>query len=329
MVNKVTSTCLHVFPYMYNKIQKTAVTLLEFPIKKLFFWNFYTFSFPLKKRHQQFKNLKIAEFLDVERENKKIETLYISSQAKNKTGNVIIFCWNLPYHIPSTKRWESLLVNGADIVLWNPSTSPTAISYSEDLLKVIEKIQELHPEQTISLVSYCASVAPVIKVAATLHDRHIHLIIDRGYGDVFSFSRSFTFFASLPFIRSSLEKRFNCQGTEKLLEIPGKILFLYPKGRDQVCDYGRKGNFTRDLRKLRPQDDAFEMENGDHWTTWDLSTYNRIMEFFSDVGIVNIPESPLQEKEISPLYETGCLKSNLIGFFKKTAFSNKDYIRIP
>ena len=133
------------------------------------------------------------------------------------------------------------------------------------------------PEQVVAVKSFCASTDASIKAVADRNDPNIHLIVDRGFGDIKKLLRSFSFIAAhIPVVNAVLNEHFDCNGTEKIKNIRGKLLFIVPGLLDQVLDYGKKRNFTRDLHDNQPNSSIIEMEGQDHWSKWNAKTFNQV-----------------------------------------------------
>src|SRR5262249_39781221 len=148
---------------------------------------------------------------------KKIDALYLPSSSK-RTGNVLVFSILKPYQRLHPKKYNHLLEDGADIVLWNP-TAVSSRQYSANLLSVLRKLREQNRSQNIAVTAYCAGVDPSIAAVSAMRDPRISLVIDRGFGDLQQISRTFTAFASLPCAQEAIRKDFQCGGVKKIAKI--------------------------------------------------------------------------------------------------------------
>lgn len=260
-----------------------------------------------------------AEEVSVENhQGKKIDAVYIRHRGQLATGNVLVLCLNTTYldHHPS--RWEPFWKSGADVLLWNPTTLGPK-PYAEDLQAVLKSLREKNPNQVIGLKSYCASSDPAISAAAARKDPNVHLIVDRGHGDVKKLARSFTILSSLPIVQTVLEESFDCKGVEKIKNIAGKMLFFIPGQLDQVMDCG-KGNLTKDLHNQKPDETLVKLKGHDHWSDWTFNTYNEALNFLAKVGVVHNKHSPVKEEDYPEAPPLGCFPQKCVPFLTKSWF---------
>jgi hypothetical protein len=223
-------------------------------------------------------------------EGKKIDAIRIPSPSCSKdTDNIILFALIHHYQRHPPKHYDHYLKDGADVVLWNP-TGLTPKQYAEDLQKILEKLLQENPNQKITIDTYCGSADPAISAAAALNQPNISLIIDRGYGEPYKLVRSLGLFAAIPIVRDIIENKFNCDGINKIAQIPGKILFIAPQEKeDQLMTCGNE-NLTRNLHKKRqgrPGDRLIELQNSDHWSPWNSTVHRDVKEFLKQEGIIS------------------------------------------
>ncbi|MBP9842010.1 MAG: hypothetical protein KBC64_06260 [Simkaniaceae bacterium] len=201
----------------------------------------------------------------------------------------MVICLNTTYQDHHPNHYLPFLENGADVVIWNP-TEVTPRKYKGDLLKLLRVLKRDHPQAEIALKTYCANSDPAIGAAADV-GFPVHLIVDRGHGNAYKLARSLTFFAGLRLVRRILRKEYDCRGIEKIERVRGKILFLTPRGGDQMMDV-RQGNLTRDLAARIGATPCFIP--GDHWSKWGVSAYRQAFTFLKSVGVIS--EERLDEK---------------------------------
>ncbi len=240
----------------------------------------------LQRRLELTKKYNAETFESANGQGDKIDALYIASQSALKTGNVFVLCLNTTYQDHHPSRWEPFLQSGADVLLWNP-TKLGPVSYSKDLSAILNSLRQKKRDQQIAVKTYCASSDPAIRAVADQEDPKMHLIIDRGYGDVCQLARSFTILAALPLVRSVLKETFDCQGVDKIQKVRGKILFLTPNQGDQVMDYKAHKNLTRDLHAKRSDQPLIKLDSSDHWSDWGSTTYNDVLKFLAELNVVN------------------------------------------
>lgn len=222
--------------------------------------------------------------------SEEIDVVVLKSQSASRTENVLIICINITYQDYHPKHWAPFLENGADIVLWNPTKlGPRA--YSEDLRHVISALRNRNPNQIIALTSYCMSSDPAILAVSEMRDPNIHLIIDRGHGNAPDLVRSMTLWGRVSLIRRIVDEECDCHGIEKIRDIQGRVLFIFPEKIDQIMNYGKQRSFTQDLLDHRINDDRVVIEGGDHWSKWDHRTYTQALAFLSRIGVVANQES--------------------------------------
>lgn len=266
-----------------------------------------------ERRHSLITKYGATELKPKNEDGVEIDAIYIPSNSKSKTGNVLVICLNTTYQDHNPSRWEPFLRNGADIVLWNP-IKLNGIAYSNDLSSVLHSLRNQNPSQVIAIKTYCASSDPGIKAVYEQNDPNIHLIIDRGYGDVVKLARSFSLVSRLSIIETTLKEQFDCRGINKIKSVKGRILFLIPQ-TDQVMDCGRD-NLTRDLYQLKK--DAFiALDFQDHWIDWDFTTYNKVFGFLSTVGVISQDFVPVDTSDF-PISPPTCLKKECVPFLIKT-----------
>lgn len=225
-----------------------------------------------------------------------IKVRYIPSQAHAKTGNALVLCLNTTYEDHHPRHWIPFLHTGVDIVLWNPTQALPKI-YEEDLFAVLQLLNTRNPHQMIGIKSYCASTDPAISAAARVNFP-IPMIIDRGHGDVYSLTRSYSCLAGSALIKKILTEEYACFGIDKIAMLRGKILFFSPTV-DQVMDFGER-NFTRELAHRLPQEThVMETISGDHWSNWGATTYSLAFHFLKSTGLISVitPVSDLEYPE--------------------------------
>lgn len=214
-------------------------------------------------RREEIKS-KGAEELNLEN----LSGFYLKANEIEKRNPIVLMALPKPFEKFLPEYYEVYLKKGADIVLWNPSEWIPK-QYERDLTKVLEKVISIHPEGKIAVFARCATVDPLISVAAKLNNKNISLILDRGYGDSANFAISFTFLAKPFCVQKVIRKHFSCSGMEKITQVPGKILFITTKepSDDQLMRYGKGRNFTHDLiAKRQNNKEVIYLENSDHWT---------------------------------------------------------------
>ena len=248
-----------------------------------------------------------------------IDAIYIPAQNDLKTGNVLVLCLNTTYQDHHPSRWEPFLQNGADILLWNPTKLGT-ISYSKDLSCILRYLRAQNRDQQIAIKTYCASSDAGISTLADQKDSKMHLIVDRGHGDVCNLARPFTILANLSIVQTVLTETFDCKGISKISEITGRILFLTPDQVDQVMDYGKKGNLTRDLHVVKSDQSLITLREQDHWSDWTFTTYNKVLEFLAETGVVSSNFNPVQEEKFPSSKPLTCFKKECIPVLTKTCF---------
>ncbi|MBI5273850.1 MAG: hypothetical protein HY860_02215 [Chlamydiales bacterium] len=289
--------------YLYrDELYHTAEKITTCALSTNFYTGYKTLSpdVATSRRDNLFTTYGAHELSCFNAAGKNIDAVYIPATSAEKTGNVIVICLNTTYQDHHPRHFEPFLASGADVVVWN-TTSLTPKAYSDDLLSVLRKMKESNPDQTVAVTTYCASSDPAIKAVANLGDPNTHLIIDRGHGDTPTLARSFTTLAGTSFLRSMIHADFDCAGAERIKEIRGRAIFLTPRELDQVMDYGSGRNLTRDLHVIRSRADdrLIELENSGHWTSLDYQSFNQILEFLEDLGIV-IRDFPRVTQEAFP-----------------------------
>ncbi len=255
-----------------------------------------------QRRLSLFTDYNAAEITCTNDDGQLMDVVYIPALPEVATGNAIVICLNTTYQDHHPHRWLPFLQNGADIVLWNP-TRLGGVAYSNELASVLHILKNANPDQTLIVKTYCASSDPAIKAVAELSDDRVHLIIDRGYGDVQQLARSFTVFANLPMVKALLSEKFDCKGIEKIQAVNGQILFLIPREVDQVMDYGTGCNLTLDLAHLRGDATVLRAVQ-DHWSDWGFQTYDAVLGFLARLGVVCPdfqPTDPAEFPEPPPL----------------------------
>ncbi|OGN61992.1 MAG: hypothetical protein A3F09_06030 [Chlamydiae bacterium RIFCSPHIGHO2_12_FULL_49_11] len=219
--------------------------------------------------------------------------LFIPSSAirpPDKRQGILLFCLNHPLLRFHYKYWSNYLDAGADIILWNPKNGiQNPKNYAAVLKTILEYTRAHYPQAAICLHSHCASSDPAIAAVSEKCDPDIHLIIDRGHGDISSLVRSFPLVGY--FIGEGNLDDYDCHGIHKIGTIPGKILSLVAM-HDQVMN-SESGNLTRRLSERCPHQEMHEMITGDHWSYYDEETYLVMCRFMVDLGILlHIPPYP-------------------------------------
>lgn len=232
------------------------------------------------------------------KEGKSIDTVRLLADPETATGNVVVFAANKPYQCIHPKNFEPFLANGADVVFFNP-TQLGGPHYSQDLYSVLKGLSDSDSTQQIVVRSYCASVDPSIKAVADMQRDNIHIIVDRGYGDVGHLARNLTRVASLSCIQSTLEKNFSCKGIDKISEIAGSVLCIVAS-HDQIMNYGDE-NLTNDLYKKRQSSSKpthlLTLQDHGHWGRWEADTFTKVLQILSEKGIVKVsPQLAHREK---------------------------------
>ncbi|MBP7074341.1 MAG: hypothetical protein KBA81_03035 [Rhabdochlamydiaceae bacterium] len=262
------------------------------------------------------RNFQAQELNCLNDEGNEIDAIYLPAQ--ESTGNVLVLCLNTTYqdHYPS--HWEPFLKNGADILLWNPTKLGT-VSYSKELSCLLKYLREKKPDQEIAVKTYCASTEPGISAVADQKDPKMHLIVDRGHGDVYKLARSFTIFADLSIVQAVLKENFDCEGISKIKEINGRILFITPE-IDQIMDYGKKENLTRDLHCVKSDQALIELKEQDRWSHWTFTTYNDVLGFLAQWGIIRANFNQVQEAQFSSSQPVTYFKKRCVPALTKTCF---------
>lgn len=309
---------IHSFSEQVQEQTKTFIDAsLTSVIKKMFYVGYNILPQDIGRK----RNADLAEkygAIELNCENSSGQSLqvrYISSKSTNKTNNVLVICLNTTYEDHNPRHWEVFLENGADIVLWNPSkTLPT--QYEHDLKSVLDTLKKRNPSQIIGLKAYCASTEPAIAAASQMPSP-IHIICDRGFGDVLSLARSNTIFSKWSLIEHTLTKYFSCNAVEKIKQIAGRVLFFIPQnGADQVMQWG-VSNLTEELahEMSTTQEKEIVYIPGDHWSKWGKTAYVHALEFLTDIGITsskNIDKNKHPDPEAP-----GTFKSRVIPFLTK------------
>lgn len=321
MIDRVFASYGTFFHGVVTHSQRMITSVVLWSLRKAIFFSFKEMPRSVvNQRREQLINNYNAKPLSCSAKDHEIEVVYVPSVAEIKTGNILLLCLNYPLQKHDPKKYEPLLHAGADIVLWNPS-KPTACSYSDDLECVIKRIQEIYPEKVMALHAHCAATDPTISAVARLKDnKKVHLILDRGHGNIQALAESFTFFSKLPLIKSVLQKEFDCRGRENIAEIGGDILFMQTKGIDQIFDYGHHQNLSRDLRALRPDGEVIEMEEEDHWSEWSEKTYHQVLSFLEKRNIVSLNNPSITKENLLPTLKAGSFTTKAIHWVKKLAF---------
>jgi hypothetical protein len=123
--------------------------------------------------------------------------------------------------------------------------------------------------------------------------------------------------ASLSIVQTVLTESFDCKGISKISQIAGKILFLVPDQVDQVMDYGKKGNLTRDLHAVKSDQALITLREQDHWSKWTFTTYNEVLEFLAEWGIVNANFNRVQEDKFPSSEPLTCFKKECVPVLTK------------
>jgi hypothetical protein len=243
-----------------------------------------------------------------------IDAIYLTAQ--NTTGNVLVLCLNTTYQDHHLSHWEPFYENGADILLWNP-TKLGAVSYSKELSCLLRSLREKNPHQEIAVKTYCASTDPGISAVADQKDPKMHLIIDRGHGDVYKLARSFTICAQSSIVQDVLKESFDCDGVNKIRAISGRILFITSE-IDQIMDYKKKGNLTRDLHVIKSDQTLLALDEQDHWSNWTYTTYNTVLGFLKESGVVCSDFNQVQETLFPPSLPPSYFKKECVPVLTKT-----------
>jgi hypothetical protein len=215
-----------------------------------------------------------------------IDAVIIPSQAKKRTGNVVVFSLVNPYLRYHPKYYESYLHRGADVVLWDP-TKLTPMQSKEDLSCIVRTLLAKNPKSKIALQGYCVTVDPSIAVAAETNNPNVSLILDRGYGEVGKLVRSMSTLGALSCVKRAIETGYDCKGIEKIAEVKGNVLFLAPEKRDdQLLSCGEE-NLTRNLFRKAKNAECIDLEKSDHWTTWNGRTHESVHRFLFKNGILS------------------------------------------
>jgi len=291
-----------------GKILEKVEQLFQWAITKAFYVGFQDSLTPkeLADRRQTYFDQFNTRDLRVDG----IDGIHISSTSDAPTGNILVCCLNHRYQKSHPRHIEPFLQRGADVVLWNP-TGMCPRSFGEDLTNILRKLRHDNPAAVIALKTYCASSDPAIKAAAELDDPNIHVIVDRGHGDVQTLASSHTGLANLPLVKRILSRDFDCEGRDKIDQVRGRMLFLTPKDVDQVMDYGVK-NLTRELYTKRPHASLLELSPQDHWSSWGAPTYNKVLDFLANVGVVQNHYAPV-DKAAYPVPEApSCFKRKVV-----------------
>jgi hypothetical protein len=266
-----------------------------------------------RRRQDLIKDFQAEAFECTNKEGVKIDALYIQA-TQSPTGNVLIPCLNTTYQDHHPDQWKTFWMNGADILLWS-ATQANPITYSEDLSAILRALREKNPTQAIALKTYCASSDPGISAAAEYEN--VHLIIDRGHGDVQALASSFTICARSSLAQRVLKDHFDCQGKTKIQNVRGSMLFLSPAGVDQVMDC-RTSNLTRELHALRSDQTMVRLQQEDHWENWTEATYREVLNFLEGVAIVS--SKVINTAKLPKSNTPDCFKKNWVKPLSKAWF---------
>ena len=257
----------------------------------------------LQDKHVALIAGKQTQTLDVRNANgAAIDATYFTSPHSDRTGNVVVVLTNDLYQNRNPNgSWTRYLDAGADVVLMN-QTEMGGVHLRDDLEAVLGKLRADNPNQHIAIYSYCASSDPAIAAAAQMNDPNIHCVVDRGHGDFQTLARKTTIVAKFPFVRSAIDRHFDCRGIDRVSSIRGRMMFLAPDtklgGADAMMDIrrkwcGPKSNLTMELFRKRgprqPQDRVLRL-SGSHWSPLGETSWREVMSFLQDCGIVNHPE---------------------------------------
>lgn len=291
------------------RLYAIAEAIVRWVITKRFFSGFQRLSSAqmAARREERLEKNGVRTLPCSNREGGAVDALYVRSLADRRTGHVVVFCLNSEYQNSHPRHQWPFLENGADVVLWNP-TKLGSHAYAEDLSAVLQKLRADNPEQKIVVKTYCASSEPSIKALAELQDPEMHLIVDRGHGNVQKLARSSTVLAKLPMVQRVLQREFSCDGEANIQKLRGRILFLTPH-LDQVMDYGKGGNLTRDLAHLRQDQPVLEIDSHDHWSSWDAETLEGVLTHLQELGVVQGKEVAREEfpKVRATYFQKKCL----------------------
>lgn len=299
-----------------------AYSLIKSIIEKITMRSFYVGYKELdptiasQRRMDLLRSYQGQEFVCKNDEETQIDAIYLT--AKNSTKNVLVLCLNTTYQDHHPSHWEPFYENGADILLWNP-TKLGAVSYSKELSCLLKCLREKNPHQEIAVKTYCASTDPGISAVADQKDPKIHLIVDRGHGDIYKLARSFTIFAQISIVRAVLKESFDCEGIRKIENVSGRILFITSE-IDQIMDCRKKGNLTRDLHVIKPDQTLLALEEHDHWSDWTFTTYNTVLGFLKESGIVCSDFNQVQEVLFPRSLPPSRFKKECVPVLTKTYF---------
>lgn len=288
------------------KVYKICKSILLFPVKIItraivdgvFFSGFNLSENERKNRRKELISTQNAEPIEGEKSplyssvsKKPLDALYFSSPSSQATGNVVIFVLGKYYQSFSSRNYQHLLRDGADVVLFNP-TEKNVGAMKEDLKTLVEELHRRNPDRKMLLHSYCVGTQAATAVAGEVAEKGltIPVIVDRGYLDALSLGKKVTPFARLPYSKRYIRKKCDAQVKDKINKHSGEMLFLTPEqGKDQLMHRrGKKErNMTRELMELHSGGhEMIELKEGDHWSSWSLDVHKQVRTFLQRMEIL-------------------------------------------
>lgn len=249
-----------------------------------------------------------------------VEITYFLGAVEKRQNTAVIFASTKYYQDIPFSYYEHFLKSGTDVILWNPPEKDVH-SYASILEAIIRRFKSEEKLEHIAVFSYCVTVQMAISAAHALDDENICHVIDRGFGDASFLAVGATSVARLPCLQSFIREKFDCGAIDKIGELKGNALFIYPpEGNDQVMDrFG--GNHTRDLmlkREGRVGDESIILENGHHWTAWDYETWEKVQRFLSKNRVLGQSYEPVDAKSFPKHEAPSCWSTNVRWWLTKS-----------
>ncbi len=226
-----------------------------------------------------------------------LDVIYLATTVPHKTDHILVFAETTSYQdrvhsdgsLPS--QFQHFLDEGINVVLWNPSHSKNIESkqYADDLLSVLKSLKEIKTKH-IAIKGYCATVEPVISAAVDSGLENLSLILDRGFSNTRALARSFTPLSEIPWIAQMIQKRFSCNGENKLKRFSGNVIFVAPEdpAADQITSWKGR-NLTYEMYHLRNGKDPLvlmDKDTTDHWSPWHAGEYAAITSHLKKFGVI-------------------------------------------
>lgn len=245
----------------------------------------------VRNRTEELKKIypELSKFDCKNDEGQPMDALYIPSQ--NSSGNLVIFCLHEPYaaHHLQEKHLKPFTDNQLDVLLWDPIESPRksgSNGYATELTCLLKQVRDKFPDKKIVLKTHCATSDPSVKAATELQDSDIHIIIDRGYGNIQELAQSFICIARCKIIKDILRDDFDCEGESLIPRFKGKVLSIMSP-HDQIAKTSRGTNLTEQFVNAAPQENVIKIGFlGDHWAKWDYEIYNGVLAALVELDVI-------------------------------------------